>query len=419
MTKQKSIKLVLPALRGVMGAWVYYSCLISIQELAKRVNFAGDIHKNKNLSDMIQRALKSKRSADIATYVEKQKERFFNSLVIATYGGRPNWHALSNLKSRETEKDLQDLKDDTIASVGFLTFQGDEKLFALDGQHRLAGIKKAISAGLKQDPYDDISVIFVAHDKSQKGLERTRRLFTTLNKTAKPVSKSDIIALDEDDVMAICVRHLIEETTEFRGNRIAFVAGNNMPSANVESLTTIANLYDLLEILFTKARTDLQKKKTDLTQLRPPDDDLQKYIKQACEYFDLLGKHVPELAAFFSAAKSETVVKKCRGSHGGSLLFRPIGLTIFTQIVAKLSKDNTLAEAVKLAAKLPTDLTKAPYAGLMWDVSSKIIVGTHNTTVRELLLYMLDASSMTDATLLERYRKGTGNDKIKLPSKLV
>ena len=40
----------------------------------------------------------------------------------------------------------------------------------------------------------------VMHKNTTDGLEATRRLFTTLNKTAKPVSKNAVIALDEDDV---------------------------------------------------------------------------------------------------------------------------------------------------------------------------------------------------------------------------
>ena len=125
--------------------------------------------------------------------------------------------ALSDVRNKTNDTDLKDLSDETIESLGFLTLRGDENLFALDGQHRLAGIKKAIKDGIDQDPYDDLSVIFVAHQTTKKGLERTRRLFTTLNKTARPVSKGDIVALDEDDAMAICVRWLIEKTNLFSG----------------------------------------------------------------------------------------------------------------------------------------------------------------------------------------------------------
>ena len=47
-------------------------------------------------------------------------------------------------------------------------------------------------------------------------MERTRRLFTTLNRYAKPVKKSEIIALDEDDIIAIITRELVEKYPLFR-----------------------------------------------------------------------------------------------------------------------------------------------------------------------------------------------------------
>lgn len=299
MTAPTADRIILPALRGVMGCWVYYSCLMRLPELASRVRYADEIHKNENLSDMIQRQLGKGRSAQIADYIKGQKERFFNSLVIATYAGDPNWHALSDIKNKRNPDDLSALNPETIASVGFLTLHGNEVLFALDGQHRLAGIKKAIKDGLTQDPSDEMSVIFVAHQKTPKGLERTRRLFTTLNKTARPVSKGDIIALDEDDVMAISVRWLIEESKMFRDKNVAFVANNNMPVNNTVSLTTIGNLYDVLAILFSFAQTELRKPKSELQRARPSDETLQKYFNLAKHYFSQLEGCFPELGEFF------------------------------------------------------------------------------------------------------------------------
>lgn len=82
MTKKR--ELILPALRGIMGDWIYYSCLMSIDDIGSRVSFADDIHKNDKLSEMIQRQLKRGRSDQIASYLRNQEERFFNSLVIAT-----------------------------------------------------------------------------------------------------------------------------------------------------------------------------------------------------------------------------------------------------------------------------------------------------------------------------------------------
>lgn len=418
MTSASEAALVLPALRGVMGDWVYYSCLMDLGNLAKRVRYAEEVHKNESLSKMIQRRLNSGRSTQIAEYLRSQPERFFNSLVVATYKGEPNWFALSNIRSHANNKELQDLDEVTLGSVGFLTLSGDEELFALDGQHRLAGIKKVIKDGIDQEVSDEVSVILVAHKDTQRGLERTRRLFTTLNKTARPVSKGDIIALDEDDVMALSVRRLIEDTDLFSGKRVAFVASNNMPSANTTSLTTIGNLYDILMILFSSAKTDLKKSRTDLQRVRPKDEELKQYFELAETFFVAMRDNFPELKAFFSAKDTTAPVKKFRGSHGGSALYRPIGLEVFARIIASLTTELSVKDAVARAAKLPTKLSEAPYLGLMWDARNKTISNSHKVTLRETLLYMLGKSKYSEATLLERYKKETGDDKVSLPKKI-
>lgn len=171
-----------------MGDRAYYSCLMSLREIASRVNYAKDIHSSQSLSDLIQRALEDKRSKEIAAYLRDTSDRFFNSLVVAVYDGEPLWHPLSHVESRYIEQDHLELNEETIESVGFLTLRGDEKLFALDGQHRLAGIKRAIDDRMLSSD-DEVSVIFLGHKNTSDGLAATRRLFTTLNKTARPVAK--------------------------------------------------------------------------------------------------------------------------------------------------------------------------------------------------------------------------------------
>ena len=421
MTLKKQSELILPALRGIMGDWVYYSSLLDLNEISARVRFAKEVHNHQKLSEMIQRQLDGMRSKTIANYLKTQPQRFFNSLVVATYDGSPIWHALKDVRIHTEGHALSKLTQETVDSIGFLTLRGDEKLFALDGQHRLAGIKRAVREGLGGEESDEISVIFVAHQVTELGLERTRRLFTTLNKTARPVSKGDIIALDEDDVMAICVRRLIEETDLFAEERIAFVATNNMPVSNKTSLTTIGNLYDLLTILFTSSRFDLKGRKTELQKLRPEDGDLEKYFAYAWKYFIQLRQNFGELDEFFAVKVTETIVSRYRGSHGGNALFRPIGLEIFTRIIARLTTSMPLPLAVKLASRLPTDLNEDPYLGLMWDPSNRTILNGHKVTLREMLCYMIgkNGRKYPETELRRRYRRETGNDQANLPEKLL
>ena len=416
MTDDTPGPLVLPALRGVMGNWTYYSALVDLQELANRVEFADRIQPHEGLSDMIQRGLDDKRPPEIADYLLTQKERLFNSLVIATHGGSPNWFPLSEVSTDDDEQQLAELTEEDVESVGFLRFTGQEALFAVDGQHRLAGIKTAVDRNPDREWFDEIPVIFVGHKHDDQGLVRTRRLFTTLNKNARPVTKRDTIALDEDDVMAISVRRLIEEQSHLFGDkRIALVAENNLPSGDETSLTTIGNLYDVLAILFSKAATNLRKPKKTLQKTRPPDEQLDEYFNLARDFFGEMRSRFEELDAFFSANDTRKAVRRYR-ADGGSILFRPIGLDLFTTIVAQLTRENSsLADAVQLASRLPRALNDVPYRHLVWDPSSRTINRFSKPTARELLLHMLGRSSMGADKLLSKYRREVGRTELELP----
>jgi len=403
----------------MMGDWVYYCCLMDFATLADRVNYAKELHKSEQLAEMIQRQLKSARSEEIANYLTTQSDRLFNALVIATYGGKPNWHALTNVRSKGDSEQLSLLTEETILSVGFLTLRGDEKLFVLDGQHRLSGIKRSIDlAGpIPHLINDQVPVIFVAHETTEPGMKRTRRLFTTLNKMAKPVSKFDIIALDEDDVMALTVRWLIDENPEMFGDdRIAFVASSNMPKSNLTSLTTIVSLYDILYTWFAKAETGLATTPAKLKKSRQNENELGAYYQLAHNLFNELELGFPELGEFFSARDTKPIISKYRNR---SVLFRPAGLRIFVTIVAMLSHEMSLREAVTEAAKLPTYLEDIPYNGLMWNPSSQTIRRFSSQILLFLLLYMLRRPQIENTQLLQRYRNEVGDQSLELPAPVV
>ena len=412
--------LILPALRGVMGDWTYYSALVDIRQLANRVEFADEIQPHKGLSDMIQRGLDEERPPDIAEYLLTQSERLFNSLVIATHRGSPNWFPLSDVTNASEDEQLSDLSEETVQSIGFLTFTGKEDLFAVDGQHRLAGMKEALAQAPERDWHDEIPVIFVAHKEGDEGLVRSRRLFTTLNKNARPVTKRDTIALDEDDVMAISVRRLIEQEPDLFGSkRIALVAENNMPKGDETSLTTIGNLYDVLLTLFSRAETDLKRPQKMLQKTRPSDAELKSYFQLARRFFAEMRIRFEELDAFFSADDTRSVVKRYR-AEGGSILFRPAGLDLFATIVAHLTLEKMpLTDAVALASKLPRALEDVPFIHLIWDPSSKTIKRFSKPTARELLLHMLGRSTMDPSKLLDKYRKEVGDPDLELPGAVV
>src|SRR4051794_24765048 len=116
--------LYLPTLRGIFGDWIYYTSLVPAYEVAARVRFAHDLHvKNRQLSDMIQRELKSGRSEEIANYLQRD-DRFFSSLVVAVYGGDPSWHEFGDIKSERKDISISDIPDSAKDSLGFLSLSG-------------------------------------------------------------------------------------------------------------------------------------------------------------------------------------------------------------------------------------------------------------------------------------------------------
>ena len=417
-------KLYLPSLRGLIGDWVYYPTLMKLKDIAERVKIAEEIYQSDILSEMVQRVIKRKRGKEIKDYLLKQEQRFFNSLIVAVYEGDPSWYDITHIESN-SQYDSEEIPEDVVAGIGILSLNGREKLFTLDGQHRLIGIKEAVA----EDPQlgeDELSIIFIAHRIDSEGMERSRRLFTTLNKNAVRVSKGETIVLDEDDAMAITVRSLVTKNPMFMEDRILNNTTDNVPKSNQTCLTTIGNLYDLLGILFTKVyiisnKKTLKEKKVELTKIRQPDEILDKHYANACAYFEQLTNSFLPLQEFANSGDDySVVVEKYRDSDGGSVLFRPIGLKILTEVMAALSEKYPPSECFKMISKLPIDLTQNPYNGVIWDPSQKKIKGGR-TLARNLLLYMLDHPPKDVDELHKDYAKALGaeTNQIKLPAKVL
>lgn len=140
--------------------------------------------------------------------------------------------------------------------LGVLTLSGSEEIFVLDGQHRLLGLRSAYKAN--QDiGTDEIALLFVVH--SEKLKERTRRLFTVLNRYAVKIKPAEQVILEEDDAAAILTRRLVETYEIFnKKNALSTTAqsgkkdlnkGFNLPVTDVTSFTTLVCLYKISQVI--------------------------------------------------------------------------------------------------------------------------------------------------------------------------
>lgn len=232
-------EIYLPSLKGIIGDWSYYTCLMTFKEIGERISFANEVYQSKKLNDLIQREVIPKRKNEIADYIQNQEQRFFNAMTVGVFGGEPKWFEFS------VEDQRLAIPIEKQGVLGNLYLNGEELLFPIDGQHRLAGIKELITREKEDSELlkEEIPVIFVGHERSDEGFKRIRRLFTTLNRYAKPVSPKDAIALDEDDIAAICSRQLIESHHLFEDNRISLNMGSSISRYDKSSFTNINTLY--------------------------------------------------------------------------------------------------------------------------------------------------------------------------------
>ncbi len=358
--------LLMPALRAKMGDWTYYIASMTLADLAERVTTARALHRSKKLEELIQRSL-SPRAGHIAEYLRSQPQRLFGTLVIAVYGGEPEW---LEIDIGESVRPWQEGGERLDGAIGLLRLSGSEQLFALDGQHRLVGTVQA----LDDDPSlgtEEVAVIFVGHSHGQAGLERTRRLFSTLNRYAKPVSKSDIIALDEDDAVAIVTRRLVNDHSLFR-DRVATGKTKAVPVGDRVSFTSIVALYDCVEmVLKTSAEwVDGHKK------FRPKDAVLDAFANRCAEYWDAVMEEDTGVREYAKTPRSADPARPFRGRHGGHLLFRPIGLLAHTRVATWLctKEGERTRTAIRRLALVPMELAKHPWLGLLWDAENQRMI---------------------------------------------
>jgi DNA sulfur modification protein DndB len=407
-----------------MGDNVYYISFMTMKEIAKRISLADEVHQNRNLGELIQRQV-TNRSTEIATYLRTQPQRFFNALIIGVYGGAPEWYEISIQESRQFDPDK--LPVNAQSALGILKLDGREKLFAIDGQHRVAGIKAALGSArtsLRLGDEEICTIFLAANVTEQTGLERTRRLFSTLNRYAKAVDMMEIIALDEDDAIAITTRRLLEEYPLFKGHRISVRKGKAQLVSDNESFTNITTLYEVNDTILADRRG---RKWKEFKSFRPSDVVLSRFYSQATNFWQHMIRHFQPLMEVQNGISGARVAGQYRNRRGGHLLFRTIGLLAMAKAI-KLATGTvgTWASWIRQFARLPMDLASEPWAGLLWDpVTNRMKVQReYQNTATLLLLYMLGIDlthfKSSEEDLRKRYAGALNREveEVQLPHKI-
>jgi len=232
-------------MRGMFGNTEFWLVQMKASELISRLTIPKDLEEweGHTIEERFQRQINYKRVKDhIAPYLAKDPERFFGAFIVDIYNGEEIvFETLDSVIPR-----LPNAYRGSGNSIGFLTFPGGETLVPLDGQHRLAALKFAISGKDERDNditginatfevgNDDCTVILVKHEEL-----KARKIFNKINRYAKPTSKSDNLITADDDIVAVISRLIVDRVINSR-----IVSHTNTLSATSRHFTTLATVYE-------------------------------------------------------------------------------------------------------------------------------------------------------------------------------
>lgn len=386
----------IPAIRAHIGDWVYYIATMRFKDVSKYVKRVdNELHKSDLLKQMLQRSITNNYKS-IAHYIETQEERFFNALVLAVYDGVPTW--------REVRLEYDDGSE--FYNLGVLELNGDEKIFPVDGQHRVEGIKKVVSESNEYDN-EQIPVIFIGHKTDDAGMQRSRRLFSTLNRYAKPVSMRDIIALDEDDIVAIASRELVDTHPLFSKDRLLDSRTKAIPENNGKAFTTIITFYECnLEILWMLlkdvevlnpdgGKTKGKGKIKEFIRRRPNDEMIHQFEDLCAAFWDALIDCFTDVYAYVA---DEPDSRPYRNRAGGNLLFRPVALLPFVRAAVKVAiqQQKNFNEILRTFPQELLAIDNVFWRNILWNNDKGTMIVNNQKLTERLLLYFWDRSTLSE-----------------------
>jgi DGQHR domain-containing protein len=412
----------LPAYKATMGVGdesiEYYLASMEVGNFLDTIKLAKEVNQysgSKTLSEKLQRGIKESRARrEIAKYLALTEGRFMPSFVVAVFDSNPVFSSVKLDETHETSREMISVGADE--QYGVLRLRSDSNFFVLDGQHRLSAlrfldqkeytdksfIRKERSAK-NWDPKklreDDLSVLFIANremeDKSgriddKKFKAQARKIFTVINRHAKPTTQEDNITMDETDLAAIITRDLIEKHDKAQG--IFYWDGIDPDTKRVNTdtpmlkqgsqyLTTLQAIYEMNKY-FIGARGIFQWQEDEIVFCF---DKSEEEIQNVKDTLDLVWDEMIEAFSFWKLKNSDPTLMKDHTppeekdkdiNTMDHLLFWPVGQMGVAQYLAlemgkfaseKEPKSITKKEIQSVLAKLENvdwNLFSAPWKGI-------------------------------------------------------
>jgi DNA sulfur modification protein DndB len=257
-----------PAMKGKMGSRTYYACLMPLSampNLFKFTDWAGFAAEDRE-----QRVLNEKRVPDLANYILENEDDYLFSAITASYKSEPIYTEIQ--------------KDGDAASIGVLKLKLGDELIINDGQHRCAGIARAI----KENPAigeHTISVLLFPYENK----DRVQQMFSDLNRFVVKTSKSLDILYDHRDPISIATMFALDKIEVFKE---LTEKSNISLKAKDTKLFTLAAFYD--------ANNEL---------LKGQKGEAEDQAKLLVEFWTEVAKHMPDWMKVLSGQKSSQEIR--------------------------------------------------------------------------------------------------------------
>lgn len=370
---------------GNLGYWDYYSTVIKVKDVVKHnriitVSESEELFTH-NINEILQREVKLNRIKALSKYISQTEERFLGSIVAAIHKGEPKWTEIDINQNFQIDETVIDESSINFlnSKFGVLTLMDNEQIFALDGQHRLLGLRKAYLDNPEEIGKLEVSVIFVIHKHDL--LEKTRRLFTVLNKYAEKPKGAELIILDEDDAAAIVTRRLVSEHNVLsKPNGISISKSANIPSSDIKSFSTLVTINSVNKILFRKSSA--------FYTIRPSDETLEILYQKSKAFWDAIFDCFPELITYIDGDENVTIDDlPIRRNHdtGGSLLLRPVGHKLLASAYIQFQENEIQALKDRLR-QVNFNLSSDNWLYLYWNEK---MLGKELTLKKNVLLFMI------------------------------
>ena len=401
---------MMPAMRVKMGDTPYYILSMKGQELVDSIHIPKELEgwEDMSMEERFQRDINYARvRAQIAPYLAKDESRFFGAIIVAAmnFKDQDNFEPLSEM----TSKGLPGLYRSAASTMGFLTLHGGETLVPLDGQHRLAAMKFAITGRDERGKdipdvtpcadlaNDDVTVVLVGYAP-----KKARRIFSKVNRYAKPTTKGQNLLIDDDDVVAVLTREIANDVI---GARLVKYVTNTLTPKDGE-FTTLSILYDCNQAILDGHIGD----KIDKTEL-PNKSSINLYRDKLQEVWSMLLEKIVLFADALSD-RSEDGDEKRREIRRDFLLGKPIPQACLVKAFVHLTippTNMTPAEACGKLNKLPWGITNDDikvWDRVLWSGGKILAKSSKAALATDLIVYMAGGvfSAEEKAALLVRYQ---------------